>query len=465
MKEKIVLSPQKGPQEKFLSTSADICIYGGAAGGGKTFGLLLEPLRHMKNSDYNATIFRRDYTQVTSPGGLWDSSRKIYNYVKGSKSLKTPKLHWVFKSGASVNFAHLNRNEDCENWQGSQLTMIGFDELTHFTEYQFFYMLSRNRTDSGVTPYIRATCNPDVDSWVASFISWWINQDTGYPIIERSGVIRWMVRLNEVITWFDSREEAIKGAIANGIEKEQAETMPKSVTFIASTLQDNQILMRNDPGYLANLQAMALVQRERLLYGNWKIKATSGKYFLRSQVKMIDRLPPDIIMWCRAWDLAATDEDENGNADFTAGVLMGLRKTGSIVVADVINQRIKAGEVEKLVLNTSLSDRAKFGFQYVIRVPQDPGQAGKVLATQYIRLLTGFNIKTIPVSGSKELRATPFAAQWQNGNIEVLIADWNDCYFSQLESFPQSKHDDMVDSSADSFTELTSDSFNIDNLL
>ena len=76
MKEKIVLAPQKGPQEMFLATSADICIYGGAAGGGKTFGLLLEPLRYMNNPDYNATIFRRDYTQVTSPGGLWDSSRK-----------------------------------------------------------------------------------------------------------------------------------------------------------------------------------------------------------------------------------------------------------------------------------------------------------------------------------------------------------------------------------------------------
>ena len=73
--EKIIIKPQEGPQEKFLATSADICIYGGAAGGGKTYGLLLAPLRHMNYTDYNATIFRRDYTQVTSPGGLLDSSR------------------------------------------------------------------------------------------------------------------------------------------------------------------------------------------------------------------------------------------------------------------------------------------------------------------------------------------------------------------------------------------------------
>ena len=279
MKRVIRLAPQKGPQEQFLATSADVCIYGGAAGGGKTFGLLLEPLRHMGNKDFNSVIFRRNYTQVTSPGGLWDSSRKIYSLVQGSYPLKTPKLHWTFPKGATVNFAQLESDDSCESWQGSQITMIGFDELTHFSEYQFFYMLSRNRTDSGVTPYVRATCNPDADSWVATFIEWWIDQKSGYPIKERSGVIRWMVRLNEQIHWVDSREEAVLLAMETGLKREEAETMPKSVTFIASTLQDNKILMKNDPGYLANLQALPLVERERLLHGNWKIKAICWKRY------------------------------------------------------------------------------------------------------------------------------------------------------------------------------------------
>ena len=341
-REKIILAPQKGPQEKFLATSADVCIYGGAAGGGKTFGLLLEPLRHMKNRDFNAVIFRRNYTQVTSPGGLWDSSRKIYSLVQGSYPLKTPKLHWTFAKGATVNFAHLGSDDDCLDWQGSQITMIGFDELTHFTEYQFFYMMSRNRTDSGVKPYIRATCNPDADSWVATFIEWWIDQETGYPIKERSGKIRWMIRLNDVIHWVDSREEAIQLAMENNIKREEAETMPKSVTFIASTLQDNKILMKNDPGYLANLQALPLVERERLLYGNWKIKAAAGLMFKRTQVNMVSEIPKDIILWCRGWDLAATSEDEEGNPAYTAGVLIGKRRCGRYIVADVINKRLSA---------------------------------------------------------------------------------------------------------------------------
>ena len=144
---------------------------------------------------------------------------------------------------------------------------------------------------------------------------------------------------------------------------------------------------------------------------------------------------------------------------------MGLRKGGTVVVLNVINQRIKAGDVEKLVYNTALIDRQRYGYQYIVRVPQDPGQAGKVLAGQYVKLLSGFNVKTLPVSGRKELRATPFAAQWQNGNVEALLGDWNEEYFSQLESFPESKHDDMVDASSDSFNELTNNTFDIDALL
>ena len=456
---KVMLAPQKGPQEMFLATSADICVYGGAAGGGKTFGLLLEALRHKNNRNFNSVIFRRDYTQVTSPGGLWDSSRKIYSHVKGSYSLKTPKLHWVFSSGASVNFAHLGRDEDCDTWQGSQITMIGFDELTHFSEYQFFYMLSRNRTDSGVVPYVRATCNPDADSWVAEFIKWWIDQETGYPIPERSGKIRWLVRLNEVIYWFDSRGEAVAAAIENGIEEREAVTMPKSVTFIASTLQDNKILMKNDPGYLANLQALALVERERLLKGNWKIKAAAGLMFKRTKVNMLENLPTDVVLWARAWDLAATSEDEDGDPAYTAGVLIGKRKNGRYIVADVINRRCDSAEVRELIKMTCTTDRAKRG-RVVTRLPQDPGQAGKDQAQSFLKFLSGFTVKISPESGDKVTRAEPFSAQWlglegmDKGNVDVLIADWNEMYFNQMENFPQSKFKDMVDASSSAFSEI-----------
>ena len=459
MNRRIVLAPQKGPQEMFLATSADICIYGGAAGGGKTFGLLLEVLRHKNNKNFNALIFRRDYNQVTSRGGLWDSSKKIYSYVKGCYPLKTPKLHWTFPSGASVNFAHLGSDEDCLSWQGSQITMLGFDESTHFSEYQFFYMLSRNRTDSGISPYIRATCNPDADSWVAGFISWWIDQETGYPVPDRSGKVRWMVRINEVIHWYDSIEEAVKAAVESGIEEREAARMPKTVTFIASTLQDNKILMANDPGYLANLLALSLVERERLLKGNWKIKAAAGLMFKRTKVNILEVLPTDVILWARGWDLAATSEDEDGNPAYTAGVLIGKRRNGRYIVADVINRRLDSAEVRELIKMTCIADRAKYG-KVTTRLPQDPGQAGKAQAQSFLKFLSGFIVKILPESGDKVTRAEPFSAQWlglegmDKGNVDVLAAGWNEEYFNQLESFPQSKFKDMVDASSSAFGEI-----------
>ena len=455
-----MLEPQAGPQTMFMASSADIVIYGGAAGGGKTYALLLEMLRHKDIKNFGAVIFRKNFTQITAEGGLWDSSLKLYTQVPDAEQRKSPKLHWKFKGG-KLTFAHLDREEDLQAWQGTEIAYLGFDELTHFSRHQFLYMLSRNRSTCGVKPYVRATCNPDSDSWVADFVSWWINQDTGYPIRERSGVVRYMCVINDVIYWGDTPEDL---ASNHGINPEEC----KSVTFIASKLEDNKILMKSDPSYLSNLKAMTEVDMERLLYGNWKIKAQAGRYFKRTQIPIdgyYEKIPDDVIYWCRAWDLAATDEDENGDADYTAGVLIGIRKNNRYIVADVINKQVKAGDVEKLIRMTAISDRKKYGFSYRVRIPQDPGGAGKIVAKQYLNGLSGFDVKAEPVSGSKELRATPFAAQWQNGFVDVLIAEWNEMYFSQLESFPESKHDDMVDASSDAFNELTESRFDIDSLL
>lgn len=138
MSEKIVLAPQKGPQEMFIATSADICIYGGAAGGGKTFGLLLDPLRYINNGNYGAVIFRKNYIQVTNPGGLWDSSRKIYGYVPGATAYKNPKLHWRFKSGATVNFAHLTKS-------GDSLWAIAQAQLGKGSRYEEIFNLNKDK--------------------------------------------------------------------------------------------------------------------------------------------------------------------------------------------------------------------------------------------------------------------------------------------------------------------------------
>lgn len=449
---KNILKPQQGPQEMFLASSADICIYGGAAGGGKTYGLLMEPLRYKDKNGFKAVFFRKNNVQIFSDGGLLDESLTMYSHVAGAHLKLSPRPRWSFGvNGGTVTFAHIERDDDLPKWQGSQITAIMFDELTHFTEKQFFYMLSRNRSVCGVNPYVRATCNPDADSWVAKFIGWWIDQETGYPIPERSGKLRWMLRRDDAIYWADTREELWE-QFALVTDEEKAE--PKTVTFIASTIYDNKILLKKNPQYLANLKAMPTVERERLLYGNWKIKPSAGLYFKRTQIgSILQTIPADIERWCRAWDLAATSEDEKGDPAYTAGVLMGKRKCGRWVIADVINVRMTAAEVRKTIKFTAEKDIAKYK-RVRIRLPQDPGQAGKEQAQSYIKLLSGFDVCAKPESGSKEARAEPVAAQWQAGNFDVVAGDWNEAYFSQLESFPMSKFKDMVDATSSAFSEL-----------
>ena len=424
----------------------------------------------------------------------------------GAVPKKTPKPSFVFPSGAKVVFDHLERYADCLSYQGSQITFIGFDELTHFDEDVFWYMLSRNRSDSGIPGYLRATTNPDPDSWVRTFIDWWIGPD-GLAIPERSGKIRWFIRISGEVVWGNSRMELLQYQFEGEIKSvnkdylttdemfvpdekdskiqivikpgedgvlyvtrqtkqffqwsngEYRELMPpKSVTFICSTLQDNAILMKNDPSYLANLKALPLVEQERLLGGNWNIRPAAGMYFPRSKVTLIDELPNDVVRWVRAWDLAGTaDKKENNPEDgpaYTAGVLIGKRKNGNLVIGDVINQRLNSSEVRSLVLNTAKADKAAYKSKMRIRMNQDPGQAGVDQKENYIKLLSGFSLNIERESGSKETRAEPLSAQWINGNVEVLQAPWTSTYLAQMDGFPDRKFKDMADASSTGFLEL-----------
>lgn len=463
----VIIKPQEGPQTLFMSTPASVCIYGGAAGGGKSYGLLLSALRYKNVPGFGCTIFRRNFNQIFAQGGLWDESMQIYRNVRGADP-KFARGQWWFrdKEGnivSKVTFAHIEREEDVHKWQGSQICEIGFDELTHFSEKTFFYMLSRNRSTCGVTPFVRATCNPDADSWVAKFIEWWIDPDTGYPIPERSGKLRWFIRRNETLYWANTKQELWDQF---NLQTEEERQEPRSVTFIMSRLSDNQELLKVNPGYLANLKALSVIERERLLYGNWKIKAAAGLFFKRTQIgEILDKVPNDVIRWVRCWDLAATEKTESGDPAYTAGVLIGKRKNGRYVVADVINRQMSALDVRKTIKLTAQADRAAYK-RVRIRLPKDPGQAGKEQAESYVKYLAGFDVVAVAETGSKEARAEPMAAQWQAGNFDIVYGDWNEEYLLQLENFPDGKFKDMVDASANGFAEIeTKNVFDVSSLI
>lgn len=443
----IKIAPQPGPQTEFVGCTADIAIYGGAAGGGKSFGLLLDPLRHYTNSDFGGVIFRRTSVQVRNEGGLWDESMKLYSLFNAKP--REFVLEWRFpcpipgKRGMSMGFANLEHDKDVLNYQGAQIPWIGFDELTHFTENQFFYMLSRNRSTSGVKPRIRATTNPDPDSWVRKFIDWWIGED-GFPIKERSGVLRYFIRINDQIVWANHPDEIYEQYGAG------PEIQPKSVTFIAAKLEDNKILMEKDPAYLGNLLALNRVDRMRLKDGNWNVRASAGTMFRREWFHFLDAIPTGWVSAIRFWDRAATiPHESNKDPDWTRGLLLYKYPNGTYLVADLKSDRNTPGKIEELIKAVAHHD----GHHVTIMSQQDPGSAGVSEAEHFIRMLAGFYVRTMTTSKDKLTRAKPASAQVEAGNVFVLRAPWNDDFFKELENFPEGSHDDIVDVFSGAFNE------------
>jgi predicted phage terminase large subunit-like protein len=437
--------PQPGPQTAFLSSGADIVIYGGAAGGGKTFACLLASLKHRDRSDFHTVIFRRTGTAIRNAGGLWDASLRLFPFLGAAGS--RAELRWTFPEGGTVKMSHLEHEDDRFTWQGTELPLIIFDELTHFTEKQFWYLLGRNRSTTGIRGRIRATCNPDPESFVAKLISWWIDQGTGFPIAERSGVVRWFVRpgtsdLDDELVWGDSRAELVA---------RYPDLPPKSLTFIPAKVEDNAILLRQDPAYLANLKALSFVDRMRLEKGNWKVKPTAGTYFQSHWFGIVDALPGTRRKTVRYWDRAASlPNEKNPDPDWTAGVKVSY-DGATFWIEDVVTMLARPFEVERAMLETARRD----GVEVTIGLEQDPGSAGVSEIAHLQKLLSGFHTVVRKPAVDKETRAKPASSQAEASNVRLLRGPWNARFLAQLQSFPDGDHDDSVDAFSGAVNYLT----------
>jgi predicted phage terminase large subunit-like protein len=436
-----VIAPQAGPQTRFLACGADIVVYGGAAGGGKSYALLLDALRDAALrpvKGFAAVIFRREATQITQPGGLWDTSLELYP-LAGGNPFQSPRYGWRWpEHHASVVFAHLQHETDKLAWQGSQIPWLGFDELTHFLESQFWYMVSRNRSPHGAKTRIRATTNPDPNSWVKAFLAPWVDPD--YEGIKASsGEVLWMYRDGDAIVWYRRRGDA----------PEDVRNDLKSVTFIEAKLSDNPKLTEKDPKYRSNLLAMPAVEREMLLGGPlaWVIQP-KGELFQPEWFPILDERPKgEQWEWVRYWDRAATKPSErNKDPDWTVGMLVGMdRDAGRYCIAHVVRFREGPMEVDRRINATARADGR--GVAQVFE--QEPGASGKTDVAIYLRELNGWVVEAVRPTGDKWTRAKPVASQAEAGNIWVVRGPWLHDLLSELGAFPNPRvHDDQVDTAS-----------------
>lgn len=457
------IRPQTGPQERFVASEADIAIYGGSAGGGKSFALAYSAAQYVNVPGYSAVLFRRTSPELTGGGSLWEESKGLYRHLRGEPR-EHPNLDWHFydkagtRTGARVEFRHAQHEHSVTAHQSKQYDFIGIDELTQFMGSQFWFLLSRLRSPRQVPKRMRGTCNPDPDSFVRELIDWWIGED-GLAIESRSGVIRWFVRLDERLVWGAS-PDAVWQQEPHRIRR-RGEPMrddldvrpePMSFTFIRARLADNKILLKQDPAYGARLNLLPGALAKRMRDGNWNARDSAGDYFNRDWCRIIDAPPErNIRRRIRFWDKAATTPSPaNPDPDYTRGTLLLELDDGTFCYADRASVRGGPGEVDKLMRDTARMD----GIETEIGAWVDPGQAGKVDEAHMQDELRGFAFEGIAARRDKTTYAGLWTGLAKTGRLVFVRRAYLPELFAELEGFPLAKHDDSMDSLSGGFFKL-----------
>lgn len=243
--------PLPGPQIEAYNCEADVLYYGGAAGGGKSDLLLgLSLTRHLKS-----IIFRRQSTQLLGiQNRLLDEilhSRKNWNGQ--DDILRQP-------DGRQVEFGSCNIIGDEQKYQGRPHDLIGFDEITHFQESQFRFLIGWLRTTiEGQRCRVVCSGNPPTDAegeWIIQFWGPWLDRNHPHPALP--GELRWYA----VVDGVDTSVEDGKPFVHNG-----ELIQPQSRTFIPSHVEDNPFLMAT--GYKAQLQSLPEPLRSQMLKGDF----------------------------------------------------------------------------------------------------------------------------------------------------------------------------------------------------
>lgn len=384
-------------QMAFLGRREPEVMLGGAAGGGKSDGLLMAALMFADVPSYTAMLFRRTYADLALPGALMDRANEWLQGTKAKWSAQDKR--WTFPSGATLGFGYLEAVNDHYRYQGMEAQMIGVDELTQFEERQYRYLFSRLRRlqGSNIPIRMRSATNP--------------------------------------------------GGVGHQWVKERflSESSPDRV-FVPSKLIDNHYLDQEQ--YRKSLERLDPFTRAQLLEGDWS--DYSGGMFRREWFGMVDEAPVELNR-VRYWDLAATEPKKGKDPDWTAGVLMGRHKDGMYYILDARHVRTTPQQVENLVRNTAEHD----GLVTEIVMEEEGGASGKSLVDYYTRLvLAGYKFAGDKPTGPKVARAQSFSSMAEAGNVKIVRGSWTKAFLDEVELFPLGTHDDLTDAAAGAFNRL-----------
>lgn len=330
----VIFKPNDGPQTDFLSANEQEVLYGGAAGGGKSYAMLADPVRFLNNEHAKMLLVRKSTEELRE---LVSVSKVLYpKAIPGIKFLERDKT-WVAPSGATLWMSYLDADDDVTRYQGQAYNWIGFDELTQWSSpFAWNYMRSRLRTTkaSGLKLYQRATTNPGGagHGWVKkAFIDpskpgkafWAIDPETG-----------------EILKWPDNHARAGEPLFQR--------------RFIPATLYDNPYLAE-DGMYEANLMSLPEHQRKQLLEGNWDV--AEGAAFSEFNRRLHTIEPFDIpSSWPR---FRAADY---GYSSYSGILWFAIAPSGQLIVyRELYVSKVLAEDLADQVLEAEYGEKIRYG--------------------------------------------------------------------------------------------------------
>ena len=421
----VIFEPNPGPQTDFLASTEQEVLYGGSAGGGKSYAMVADPVRYLNNPNARMLLVRRSTEELRE---LISVSKQLYpKAIPGIKFMERDKT-WVAPSGATLWMSYLDRDDDVMRYQGQAFNWIGFDELTQWpTPYPWNYMRSRLRTTkaSGLPLYMRATSNPGGPGhqWVKkTFIDPSTPNEDFWATDTDSG---------EVISW------------PKGHSREGEPLFKRR--FIPATLFDNPYLAE-DGMYEANLLSLPEHQRRQLLEGDWDINEGAAFPEFNRNIHVVE--PYDIPKsWVR---FRACDY---GYGSYTGVVWFTITPAEQLVVyRELYVSKVTATDLADMILEIEDGEKIRYGV-LDSSLWHNRGDTGPSLAEQMImkgcRWRPSDRSKGSRVAGKNELHRR---LQVDEFTEEPRLIFFNNCtnIISQLPAIPLDKNNpEDVDTKAE----------------
>lgn len=332
------LTVQKGFQEQVFNCQADIAVVGGAMGAGKSYALILEMMKHIKDPHFRCGVFRKNRGNLLCSGGLWEELGLVADAMRLKYSTNKHQLVYKFESGASIHMCHGNHPNFKQFLKGTQFTAVFIDEADEFDEEIFKFLIARMRSKSKTKPYMRLTTNP-TEGWIKTLIKPFLQEDE-YPISKLSGKLHYLYFMGNTPIIKPTKKAFLTEC---DLKKEDLEDV-RTFTFIAGKVTDNKKLLENNPEYLSNLKILPTHERDKYLYGWWGEMPKDGLFKEQnfSSYSGFPESPDRCIITCDT-GLAGGER-----SDFTVASCWAL-KGNKLYLVDMTRGRWKYQEIKQRI--------------------------------------------------------------------------------------------------------------------